>query len=160
MQLIIGRHIASTTTVCVPNVLLSGEYREEDLPEIKKMEKWKRPCKMYEADLIYITANGYLTEVEIKVNIKDFRNDFKKKIYHSSPLVSALYYALPYDLYEKYHDEINKLIQGKAGIITVAHRYGVCYKIRAPKRVAAERLNSEQTTEFFRIGCLKWLKEW
>ena len=158
MQLIIGRKIG-IKNICIPNVLLVGEYKKEDLPEIEKMEPLTRPCKMYEADLIYITGAGYLTEVEIKVNINDFRNDFNKKIYHSSPLVNAFYYAVPDELFDKYHDEIYELIKDKAGLITVS-RWVARYKIRAPKRATAKRLNSELITEFLRIGCLKWFKEW
>lgn len=159
MQLIIGRNIGGMNNVCIPNVLLTGEYKEKDLSEIEKMKPWERPCKIYEADLIYITGAGYLTEIEIKVNINDFRNDFNKKIYHSSQLVSALYYAIPNELFDKYHDEICEAIKDKAGLITV-NRGEVRYRIRAPKRTTAKRLNNEQITEFLRIGCLKWFKEW
>ena len=39
---------------------------------------------MYEADFITITKSGYLTEVEIKISISDFRADFEKQRYHDS----------------------------------------------------------------------------
>lgn len=87
MQIMLGKHFG-IKNICIPNVLMTGEYR----PEIEKLESWKKSSKMYEADFIYITKSGYLTEVEIKVDINDFRSDFKKKIYHSSQIVSALYY--------------------------------------------------------------------
>lgn len=102
MQIMLGKHFG-IKNICIPNVLMTGEYR----PEIEKLESLKKSSKMYEADLIYITKSGYLTEVEIKVDINDFRSDFNKKVYHSSPLVSSLYYAFPETLYKKYKDEIN-----------------------------------------------------
>lgn len=105
MQIIIGKHFG-IKNICIPNVLMIGEYKKEMLPEIKKLEAWQKPSKMYEADIVYITKSNYLVEVEIKVDINDFRNDFKKKIYHSSPLVSSLYYAFPEELYKKYEDEL------------------------------------------------------
>lgn len=111
---------------------------------------------MYEADLIYITKAGYLTEVEIKVDINDFRNDFNKKIYHSSPIVSALYYAFPEKLYKKHKDEIQKRVAGIAGIITVS--YGCKIDAKAPKRKDVEPLTDTQIKDFMRIGCMKWFK--
>ena len=78
MQLKLGKHFG-IQYICIPNILMTGEYKEEMLSEIKKLEPWQKPSKMYEADLIYITKSKYLTEVEIKVDINDFRNDFNKK---------------------------------------------------------------------------------
>jgi hypothetical protein len=74
MQIMLGKHFG-IKNICIPNVLMTGEYR----PEIEKLESLKKSSKMYEADLIYITKSGYLTEVEIKVDINDFRSDFNKK---------------------------------------------------------------------------------
>ena len=134
---------------------MTGEYR----PEIEKLESLKKSSKMYEADLIYITKSGYLTEVEIKIDINDFRNDFKKKIYHSSSMVSALYYAFPEVLYKKYEDEIRERVEEIAGIITVCN-YGCKVKAKAPKRKEVAPLTDTQIKDFMRIGCMKWFKEW
>lgn len=38
----------------------------------------------HEADLISIDKNGYLTEVEIKRSLEDFKADFKKENYHDT----------------------------------------------------------------------------
>lgn len=157
MQLKLGKHFG-IQYICIPNILMTGEYKEEMLSEIKKLEPWQKPSKMYEADLIYITKSKYLTEVEIKVDINDFRNDFKKKIYHSSPLVSALYYAFPEVLYKKYEDEIRERVKEIAGIITVCN-YGCKVKAKAPKRKNIKALTDIQIKDFMRIGCMKWFKE-
>lgn len=154
MQLTLGKHFG-IQYICIPNVLMTGEYR----PEIEKLESLKKSSKMYEADLIYITKSGYLTEVEIKIDINDFRNDFKKKIYHSSSMVSALYYAFPEVLYKRYEDEIRERVEEIAGIITVCN-YGCKVKAKAPKRKEVAPLTDTQIKDFMRIGCMKWFKEW
>lgn len=158
IQIILGRNIG-IKNICIPNVLMTGEYRKEMLPEIEKLEPWKRPSKMYEADLIYITKSRYLIEVEIKVDINDFRSDFKKKIYHSSPFVSALYYALPEELYKKYKKEICEHTKSVAGIIIVTDKQKkVLTWNKAPKRKNIAPLTDEQIKAFMRIGCMKWFK--
>lgn len=157
MQLMLGKHFG-IQYICIPNVLMIGEYRKEMVPEIEKLEAWQKPSKMYEADIVYITKSNYLVEVEIKVDINDFRNDFKKKIYHSSSLVSSLYYAFPEELYKKYKDETHDKTAGIAGIITVS--YGCKVKSKAPKRKEVAPLTDTQIKDFMRIGCMKWFKEW
>lgn len=157
MQLTLGKHFG-IQYICIPNVLMTGEYKKDILPEIENLKPWERPSKMYEADFIYITKSGYLTEVEIKVDINDFRNDFKKKIYHSSSMVSALYYAFPEELYKKYKDEINDKTAGIAGIIMVS--YDCKVKAKAPKRKNIKALTDIEIKDFMRIGCMKWFKEW
>ena len=157
MQLTLGKHFG-IQYICIPNVLMTGEYKKDILPEIENLKPWERPSKMYEADFIYITKSGYLTEVEIKVDINDFRNDFKKKIYHSSSMVSALYYAFPEELYKKYKDEIHDKTAGIAGIIMVS--YDCKIKAKAPKRKNIKALTDIEIKDFMRIGCMKWFKEW
>lgn len=157
MQLMLGKHFG-IQYICIPNVLMTGEYKKDILPEVEKLKPWERPSKMYESDFIYITKSGYLTEVEIKVDINDFRSDFNKKVYHSSPLVSSLYYSFPETLYKKYKDEINDKTAGITGIITVS--YDCKVKVKAPKRKEVAPLTDTQIKDFMRIGCMKWFKEW
>lgn len=156
MQIMLGKHFG-IKNICIPNILMIGEYRKDILPEIEKLEAWEKPSKMYEADIVYITKSSYLTEVEIKVDINDFRSDFNKKVYHSSPLVSALYYAFPEELYKKYKDEIHDKTAGIAGIIMVS--YDCKVKAKAPKRKNIKALTDTQIKDFMRIGCMKWFKE-
>jgi hypothetical protein len=157
MQLMLGKHFG-IQYICIPNILMTGEYKKDILSEVEKLNPWERPSKMYESDFIYITKSGYLTEIEIKVDINDFRNDFKKKIYHSSQLVSSLYYAFPEELYKKYKDEIHDKTAGIAGIITVSYDCEV--KAKAPKRKNIKALTDIEIKDFMRIGCMKWFKEW
>lgn len=153
VQIMLGKHFG-IKNICIPNVLMTGEYR----PEIEKLESWKKSSKMYEADFIYITKSGYLTEVEIKVDINDFRSDFNKKVYHSSPLVSALYYAFPLEIYKKHKDEIRERVKEIAGIITVCN-YECKVTAKAPKRKNIKALTDTQIKDFMQPIRMKWFKE-
>ena len=159
IQLIIGRNIGFKN-ICIPNVILTGEYLTEELAGIEKMKPWQRPSKMYEADLIYISPADFVTEIEIKITIEDFRNDFNKRIFHSSPLVSRFYYAFPQELYKQHKAEINAAVKGIAGIVTVCSGMQTQFKTVAPKRKNAKKLTFNEKLNFMRIGCMKWFKDW
>lgn len=113
----------------------------------------------YEADFIYINKNDYLTEVEIKISIQDFKADFKKKHYHDSKDVRSLYYALPKDLYKK-DKELFKSMAGEcgAGIIVVSgiRRCEIVQKATIRRQV--KPLSPWQMLDYMRLGCLKWFK--
>lgn len=158
IQLIIARNIG-IKNICIPNIILTGEYKKELLSEIIKLKDWERPSQMYEADLLYITGKGYLTEVEIKIDINDFERDFHKIIFHSSPLVRSLYYAFPIDLYKKHKLKIDMMTTAVAGIITV-DKPNIKYVKRSPSRAGVKPLTERQISEFMRIGCMKWFKDW
>lgn len=99
IQYALGQHLF-LKNVCIPNVLMSG---------VKKAP--------YEADFIYFNLNKlHLTEVEIKTDINDFRNDFKKACYHDNHNVMYLYYAVPRSLYDDHWDVIDEML-GNAGLI-------------------------------------------
>ena len=49
----------------------------------------------YEMDLLIISKSGYATEIEVKLNISDFKNDFKKKKFHDCKMVTSMYYCVP-----------------------------------------------------------------
>lgn len=113
----------------------------------------------YEADLIYINKRRYVSEVEIKISISDFRADFKKKIYHNSDIVRQFYYLFPDDLYRENGEKIERLImESDAGIMTVRNFRGRCVKIRrkATIRRSVEPIKETKLLELMYIGCMKW----
>ena len=115
---------------------------------------------LYEADFCYINKNGYLTEVEIKISIADFRADFKKKHFHNSPLVRSLYYAVPISLWENHYEEIQNKARGVgAGIIIVG-----CNTVKIWEKAKLRNvppLKIADKLRLMRIGCLKWCaREW
>lgn len=109
---------------------------------------------LYEADFVYINKNNYLTEVEIKISVGDFKADFKKAHYHDSKDVRSLYYALPKGLYNANKD----LFKSKAGIIVIAGCRTCQIVQRAAIRREVKPLGTWQMLYYMRLGCLKWFK--
>lgn len=113
----------------------------------------------YEADLIYINKRRYVSEVEIKISMSDFKADFKKKVYHNSDIVRQFYYLFPNDLYIENSQEIERLLmESDAGIMTVRNFRGRCVKIRrkATIRRSVEPIKETKLLELMYIGCMKW----
>ena len=148
IQKALGKHLF-LQNVCIPNVLM-----------------YQKGHKEYEADLIYFgRKSNYLTEVEIKVDIYDFRDDFKKENYHNHPNVRQLYYAIPTYLYLKHKDEIDERIDN-AGLILIDELMdynGIIYgKVNSFLKKAKPRKNAVPLTEddkfhYLKLGCMKWV---
>lgn len=72
----------------------------------------------YESDIAIISNSGYVTEIEVKVSVSDFRNEFKQKKKKHFHLASCnkkhgnistfkhFYFAMPKEVYDKVKDEI------------------------------------------------------
>lgn len=123
--------------ICIPNVTMFDKGRTE-------------------IDLLIITKNNTLIEVEIKVSIQDFKNDFKKKKFHSHKDISRLYFAFPLALYEKHKELILDMLPKDVGIITVA---GVGQDSKV-QRMAGRRsdvvISEEEKINYMRVCCMKW----
>jgi len=70
----------------------------------------------HEADLLIMSQSGYLTEIEIKINVGDLKKDFNKSHRHKSNKIKYFYYAIP-ERMKKY----TELIPENAGIYLVRH---------------------------------------
>lgn len=55
----------------------------------------------YEADFVIISKSGYMTEVEIKRSLEDFKADFHKSHTHDAEQVYYFYYCVPEKIYDK-----------------------------------------------------------
>lgn len=55
----------------------------------------------YEADFVIISKTGYMTEVEIKRSLADFKADFHKSHTHDAEQVYYFYYCVPEKIYDK-----------------------------------------------------------
>lgn len=96
------------------------------------------PGARYEADLIYINKRRYVSEVEIKISMSDFKADFKKKVYHNSDIVRQFYYLFPNDLYIENSQEIERLLmESDAGIMTVRNFRERCAKSAQGRTVSS-----------------------
>ena len=146
---ILGGHLFKQN-ICVPNVLMTVPKKGQ-----------------YEADLLHFNLKSlHLTEVEIKLNLQDFLNDFKKKIYHESNEVMYLYYCLPSNMYYLHKDIIDSKL-GDSGLILLYdvdtdtedgafYEFG-CYQKRAKKRKGVSKLSMDRAMYYMRLGCMKWI---
>lgn len=134
--------------VCIPNVLM-----------------WRPRNTEYEADFIYFDLKTrYVTEVEIKTSIEDFRRDFKKDHQHDNCNVKYLYYAMPIEVYALNKTEVLDAI-GNNGLILITYKVRkdgaiieqVDFKKRAKARKGAIPLNQNKLEYFMKIGCMKWV---
>lgn len=149
IQTVLGNHMF-LKKVCIPNISMYCNNTTE-----------------YEADFIYIDLKTrFITEVEIKTDIHDFRRDFKKKRYHDCKNVKYLYYAMPRSLYKENRNEINFFLKD-AGLILIdeidsddfrgnIYEFGGFAK-RAKPRKEVYPLSDKDLMYYLRIGCMKWV---
>lgn len=149
IQYVLGEHLFRKK-ICIPNVSMYCTDRTE-----------------YEADFIYFDLKTqYLTEVEIKTDIHDFRRNFNKKRYHDCKNVKYLYYAMPRSMYEENRNEINFFLKD-AGLILIDEIdtddfRGNIYEFGGFARCAKPRkdvypLSNKELMYYLRIGCMKWV---
>lgn len=112
--------------VCIPNVLM-----------------WRPRNTEYEADFIYFDLKTrYVTEVEIKTSIEDFRRDFQKDHQHDNCNVKYLYYAMPIEVYALNKTEVLDAI-GNNGLILITYKVrkdgAIIEQVDFKKRVKARK---------------------
>jgi len=110
-------------------------------------------------DILVVTKNRKLVEIEVKVNIYDLKNDIKKRVWaHRNVLPNSMpyqfYYAVPTKLHNKalvIIEEWNKegKIAGKTGLIAVRDKRNIgwndVYVIKkAPINKACKKLTLRQ----------------
>ena len=109
----------------------------------------------YEADFCYINQNNFLTEVEIKISISDFKADFKKKNFHNCDHVRSLYYAMPFSMWQKHKEVISEMVKSVGAGVIIAGNTSPHVVIRAAVR-DVKPLTTQELINYMRIGCLKW----
>lgn len=106
------------------------------------------------ADLAVITKSGYLTEIEIKISISDWKADSKKDKWSSPrPHVSRFFYAVPERLIA---DGIPGFVHPHAGILVVREiratgwnpARDLCLELRTAVRVKSEKISPEMLACF------------
>lgn len=84
---------------------------------------WNSHLLHWESDFLVVSKSRYMTEVEIKTDWQDWRNDHKKEKWNQFGgtrywrYVKKFLYAVPHDLYEKHGHPPS--IPDTAGILTV-----------------------------------------
>lgn len=107
-----------------------------------------------EADLVALSPSDYLTEIEIKISVADFRHDaskWKHRKHIKSLLVSAFYYAMPGTIWPKVADEFPYAIAGlillEGGCASVTHK--------APSR-PCRKLTAVERSQLGRLGTMRY----
>ncbi len=122
----------------------------------------------WEADLLACTKAGYLTEIEIKVSMSDWRIDKEKVKFRGGQgveswwrLVKNFYYAAPEGMAESW-PEIG--IPDWAGVISVQHRvccdtmngeYHPCNVIKSPIVREYRKLRPDEMLKLARLGSMR-----
>ena len=129
METLIYRYFESGSLAIVPRVTKNNGWLDTEVnPMI-----WKNIVN-HECDILIVTKNHYLTEVEIKISLSDLKADFKKEHQHKDENIKNFYYAFPEEMKEK----ALELIPEECGILiavekkcSIPYRTIECY--RKPK---------------------------
>ena len=100
----------------------------------------------WESDYLAQTRSGYWYEVEIKISLADFKNDFGKAEKHrvlaygyNRPRPHYFSYCVPQSLVEK----VEGLVPSYAGLYAV-DEYGQLILVKAPPKLHTEKYTDEQ----------------
>ena len=111
-----------------------------------------------EADLLALSDANYLTEIEIKISVADFRRDAGKSK-HRQPfwpgrvdLVSAFYYAMPATMPSKIASDFPF---ERAGLITV-NEYGIASVIQKAPARPCRKLTDAERAQLGRLGTMRY----
>lgn len=126
-----------------------------------QLVRYEYPFKgvRHEADLILISEDDYLMEVEIKASYSDFLADFKKNENHMTKYTKAVYYAFPHNMYKRNEEKIRKVLTEKfpeAGVIVVNVEEMAVDIIKNAEYFNVEKIPIEVKIGLMRIGCQKW----
>lgn len=112
-----------------------------------------------QADLIFVTRAGYLTEIEIKISLSDWNADqTKKKFQLPRPHVSRFFYAVP----EPLIDRVPEWVSEEVGLLAVVERptYDSVREIRPAKRKKSVPLRGDEIARIYRNGHARmWSRE-
>ena len=153
MEKLIYTYFESGSLAIVPKVTKNNGWLDTEAnPMI-----WKNIVN-HECDILIVTKNRYLTEVEIKISLSDLKADFKKKHQHKDENIKNFYYAFPAEMKEK----AIELIPEEAGILIVVKKEcGIPYRkiecYRKPKiNKEAKSINDIVLSKIYRLGYLRY----
>lgn len=140
------------------------EYSEQSIRNVLERHYLSNPTYLinnlyvfrWESDYLAKTRAGYWYEVEIKISLSDFKNDFKKEDKHHAlkegrrfskwkgwvygePRPNYFSYCVPHYLVPKVQD----LVPEYAGLISVSE-YGYLVTHKAPPKLHSEKLSDDQ----------------
>lgn len=151
MEKLIYTYFESGSLAIVPRVTKNNGWLDTEVMI------WKNIVN-HECDMLVVTKNRYLTEVEIKISLSDLKADFKKEHQHKDRNIKNFYYAFPAEMKEK----AIELIPEEAGILIVVKKEcGIPYRkiecYRKPKiNKEAKPINDIVLSKIYRLGYLKY----
>ena len=152
MELLIYEYFEKSNLVIVPKFSRLNAVRYDD--DTKRLGYRSENIVTHECDMLMVTKNYFLREIEIKVSVSDFKADFKKKHNHEGN-IKQFYYAVPYYILDKIKD----LVPEQAGILVAVYENEHWQLKRYKKAVdnkSATPIDEEKLNKIFRIGYLKY----
>lgn len=151
MELLIYDYFEKSSLVIVPKFSRLNAVRyDDDSNRGYRVEN----IVTHECDILSVTKNCFLREIEIKVSVSDFKADFNKKHNHEGN-IKQFYYAVPYYILDKIKD----LVPEHAGILVAVYENEHWQLKRYKKAVdnkSATPIDEEKLNKIFRIGYLKY----
>ena len=155
MEKLIYWYFEKNSLVIVPKVSGNNWWLDTEADPVI----WKNIVN-HECDMLIVSKNQYLTEVEIKISLSDLKADFKKEHQHKDENIKNFYYAFPEEMKEK----AIKLIPEEAGILIAVKKHSnsgyeyrdiECY--RKPKiNKEAKPINDIVLSRIYRLGYLRY----
>lgn len=151
MEKLIYTYFESGSLAIIPKVTKNNGWLDTEIMI------WKNIVN-HECDMLIVTKNRYLTEVEIKISLSDLKADFKKEHQHKDENIKNFYYAFPEEMKEK----ALELIPKDCGIlIAVKKECGIPYRkiecYRKPKiNKEAKPINDIVLSKIYRLGYLRY----
>lgn len=162
MELLIYEYFEKSSLVVVPRFSSMNGCQYEDKTTIWGT-RYERIVN-HECDILSVSKNMFLREVEIKVSVSDFKADFQKKHQHIDENIRQFYYAVPSYILDKIKD----LVPENAGILVAELVEKVnrnektisnwkIKKYKSPKsNNLAKPIDDKKLNAIFRIGYLKY----
>ena len=160
MESLIYTYFESGSLVIVPRVTKNNAWLDTEV----EPATWRNIVN-HECDILSVSKNMFLREVEIKVSVSDFKADLQKKHQHIDENVRQFYYAVPYYIL----DNVKELVPENAGILVakiiektnrnneVTSKKWIIEKIKSPKNNnLAKPIDDKKLNVIFRIGYLKY----
>ena len=151
MELLIYDYFEKSSLVIVPKFSRLNAVRyDDDSNRGYRVEN----IVTHECDILLVTKNYFLREIEIKISVSDFKADFNKKHNHEGN-IKQFYYAVPYYILDKIKD----LVPEQAGILVAVYENEYWQLKRYKKAIdnkSATPIDEEKLNKIFRIGYLKY----
>ena len=156
MELLIYEYFEKSSHVIVPKFSRINTVKYKD--KTKHLGYRSEKIVTHECDMLAVTKNKFLYEIEIKISVSDFKADFKKKHNHEGN-IKQFYYAVPHYILDKIED----LVPEETGILIAEcndDNFNKSWKLKKYKNAKNNKLatpiDDEKLNKIFRIGYLKY----